>query len=385
MTGSAQLARLREEVIRLGPWALDVEVTPELRTRVALDSPPGTYPDAFGEVGFYDPTEAFKRSMTMIYPEGLAGRRVLDCGCNCGALLFLAKELGAGECVGFDAREHWIRQARFLAANRAGPGADIRFEVCELGDLAALQLGQFDIVLFHGIFYHLPDPIHGLKLAADLAKELVVVNTAAKSGYPDGMLFLSDESRTALMSGVHGLNWYPTGPAVLTGILEWMGFPHVRCTGWVPYADGSDLDRLVLIASRDREPIANFDRNGDWRNVMDVTIPPRASVIVLAPRPAEQRRDRGNDPKPPKIRGRRRLGFPASDTWRFAADDPEDDLDAIRQFDELARNADYLLVRRGEEWWFDRYPRLRRHVEERCTLVADERGKCTIFALRPVS
>ena len=48
----------------------------------------------------------------------MEGRRVLDCACNCGYFLFWSRELGAGEGLGFDAREHWIRQARFLAAHR---------------------------------------------------------------------------------------------------------------------------------------------------------------------------------------------------------------------------------------------------------------------------
>jgi tRNA (mo5U34)-methyltransferase len=379
---AAELARLRNEVIRLGPWALDVEITPELRTRVALDVPPGTYSDSFGEVGFYDPTMWFKKFMTMIYPEGLSGRRVLDCGCNCGAFLFLAKELGAGECVGFDVREHWIRQARFLAANRAGPGTDIRFEVCELSDLPGLALEPFDVVLFHGIFYHLPDPIHGLRIAADLSKELISVSTAAKGGLPDGTLFLSDESRTALMSGVHGLNWFPTGPKVMTTILESMGFPGVRCTGWVPYPDYSDLERLHLIASRSPDLIEKFEANRGWSNIMDVTIPPRGSVVVMAPRPAQKRRDRGNEPRPPTIQGRRRLGFPSSESWRFAPDDPTDDHDAIRQLEELAEEADFLLVRGGEEWWFDRYPGLYSHIQDKYPLVVDAKDKCMIFKLR---
>ena len=52
-----------------------------------------------------------------------------------------------------------------------GPGEDIRFEVCDLYALPELDLPSFDITLFNGIFYHLPEPVTGLKIAADLTKE----------------------------------------------------------------------------------------------------------------------------------------------------------------------------------------------------------------------
>ena len=45
---------LRDEVIRLGPWHVDVEITPEVSTRAFLDAPPGTYPESFGKISFHD-------------------------------------------------------------------------------------------------------------------------------------------------------------------------------------------------------------------------------------------------------------------------------------------------------------------------------------------
>jgi hypothetical protein len=167
----------------------------------------------------------------------------------------------------------------------------------------------------------------------------------------------------------------------MTSILEWLGFPAVRCSGWVPYPDTPDLERLVLIASRSPDPINQFEANRDWQNIMDFTIPRQASVIVveMAPTPAEERT---NERGPPRIRNRRRLGFPSSDDSRFAPDDPTDDHEAIRQFEELTEEADYLLVRSGDEWWFDRYPLFYRHIQDKYQLVTNEKGKCMIFKLR---
>ena len=94
--------------------------------------------------------------------------------------------------------------------------------VCDLYDVPALGLAPFDVVQFKGIFYHLPDPVSGLRIAADLTRELLILNTATLPG-AEGSLVLADEG-THLMSGVYELCWYPTGAAVLERILRWMGF-----------------------------------------------------------------------------------------------------------------------------------------------------------------
>jgi tRNA (mo5U34)-methyltransferase len=225
-------ADLKEEIIRLGPWHLDVEVTPTISTRVSLEAPPGTYPESVGEVAFHDTRGQFRHKLTAIHPDGLEGRSMLDCACNCGGYLFWAKELGAGRCFGSDVREHWIDQARFLLEHRTGPSEDMRFEVRDLYELPSLGLEPFDITVFTGLFYHLPDPIAGLRIAADLTRELLIFDTATRSGHPDGFLAVEEEPSEPLMSGIHGLNWLPTGPDVLHKILSWAGFQEVRLVRW---------------------------------------------------------------------------------------------------------------------------------------------------------
>ena len=59
------------------------------------------------------------------------------------------------------------------------------------------------------------------------------------------------------MSGVYGLNWFPTGPGVLKHILRWMGFPHARCTDWrAETGQRNDTGRLEVVAARVPDPIA---------------------------------------------------------------------------------------------------------------------------------
>jgi 2-polyprenyl-3-methyl-5-hydroxy-6-metoxy-1,4-benzoquinol methylase len=272
-----QTGDLREQIIRLGPWSLDVQVTPDLSTRVFQEAPPETYP--IRGVICHSPRELFCLLFRRIYPAGLAGRSVLDCACNCGGYLFWMKELGAGPCLGFDIREHWLEQARFLVRNRTLPSEGIEFKLCNLYDLPQLGLQPYDITLFNGIFYHLPDPITGLKIAADRTRELLFISTATRDDLPDGLLAVSQESAApkAVLSGVYGLNWFPTGPEVLTRILHWSGFPEVRVVAWWKKGPGQqnpalgrspeemarvnalNVGRLTMIAARTKEALAHFD------------------------------------------------------------------------------------------------------------------------------
>lgn len=262
---------LKEEIIRLGPWHLEVQVTPEISTRAFLEAPAGTYPSERVDsttgrkhremVAFRNPRKGFVDLLQKVYPDGLEGRTFLDCACNCGAYSFFAKELGASACFGFDVREHWINQARFLAANRTWPSDGIRFETLDLYDLPELGLKPFDITLFQGIFYHLPDPIRGLKVAADLTRELIIVDTAMRNGLPDGMLAIAREGSTQLMTGVYGLNWHPTGPNVLIQILSWLGFAETRVVRWRANhrEDRPDIGRLRILASRKEGLLEKFE------------------------------------------------------------------------------------------------------------------------------
>jgi SAM-dependent methyltransferase len=244
--GSGARDALRDEIVRLGPWHFDIEVTPEIGTSVSLEA---SYPESFGPVAFQDVRRQFKRRMEAIYPGGLEGRSVLDCACNCGAYLFWAKEMGAGECFGSDVREHWIDQARFLLEHRPEPKAGLRFEARDIYELPALDLEPFDITIFTGVFYHLPDPITGLKIAADLTTELLVFDTAIRTGQPDGFLAVEQEAIEPVMSGVYGLNWLPTGPQVMARILEWAGFADIRVTRMIESAHPG-VGRLAMLAAK---------------------------------------------------------------------------------------------------------------------------------------
>ena len=102
----------------------------------------------------------------------LAGRRVLDVGCGAGLLCEPLARLGAA-VTGVDAAEENIAAARLHAA---GSGLAIDYHH---GDIAALGLGQFDLVSSLEVIEHVADkPAFLAALAASLESGgLMVLST----------------------------------------------------------------------------------------------------------------------------------------------------------------------------------------------------------------
>jgi tRNA (mo5U34)-methyltransferase len=250
-TSDATADALRNEIRSLGPWHYDIEIAPGVRTGAPV--PPGTYSADLGTPAIFDPFRMIDQLTDYVYGGDLEGRTLLDCACNAGGYLFGAARRGAGPSFGFDVREHWINQARFLKRHLGG---DIDFEVRDVLTLPERALPQFDITLFMGIFYHLPDPVTALRMAADQTKELLVLNTAIAPQRRDALV-LSKESVTEVMSGVHRLAWLPTSERILREILAWCGFPHARVV-WFRRRD-QWKGRIHIFAARDEKTFARYD------------------------------------------------------------------------------------------------------------------------------
>lgn len=267
--------QLRAEIRRLGPWHQDLELAPGVRTgeRAPEDE---VDPLGVGSPGILQPGRVLEPVFRDVFPNGFEGRSILDCGCNAGGYLFEAKRMGAGRCFGFDAREHWLQQARFLAQHLPSDG--IQFEQLDLLALRDRELEPFDVTLFFGLFYHLPDPVAGLRIAADLTRELLVLNTAAHPSLQGHSLMLSLESETMLMSGVHRLAWLPTSAHVLEQILHWCGFPHTR----VHYVRTAPrFPRIQILAAREAQTFAHYDAMNPPQPVRPAPLWKRAARRLL--------------------------------------------------------------------------------------------------------
>ncbi|TPM32000.1 TIGR04290 family methyltransferase [Mesorhizobium sp. B2-2-2] len=143
-------AEIRRRIDALGPWFHNMELA-------GVE----TAPDHF--LGNY-PLVKWRKFADAI-PADLAGKSVLDIGCNAGFHSIEMKRRGAGRVLGIDFDEAYLAQARFAAEIA---DCDIEFQKLSVYDVGALR-ETFDIVLFMGVLYHLRHPL----LALDLIREHV--------------------------------------------------------------------------------------------------------------------------------------------------------------------------------------------------------------------
>lgn len=131
-----------------------------------------------------------------LLPDNLWGQTVIDFGTYDGFWAIEAKKRGASEVVAVDRWPIMLDTARIALGAYGIP------YVCS-GDLdfPTPVIGQFDIVLFYGIIYHLRNPYMGLWNAFQHCKPggLVIVESAVEQGKMEGLsdtvplLWLVDE------------------------------------------------------------------------------------------------------------------------------------------------------------------------------------------------
>jgi tRNA (mo5U34)-methyltransferase len=158
----------------------------------------------------------------------LSGQAVLDIGAWNGFYSFEAKRRGAARVLATDSFcwTHAGFQGRktFDLAHRS-LGLDIETKEIDAADIAVETVGEFDVVLFLGVFYHRYDPIEPLARAARVARKLLIVEShldlqdidrPAMAFYPPGRKPLDDET-----------NWWGPNIPCLNELLRTHGFAEI--------------------------------------------------------------------------------------------------------------------------------------------------------------
>ena len=238
----------REEILagieRLGPWFQCLELPGGIRTKTtsiageALDNPARQW-------------EVVGACM----PADLAGRSVLDVGCNAGFFAVEAKRRRAARVVGVDSQRQAIRQARFA---RDALGIDIEYRRQSVYDFGPDD-GTFDVVLALGLVYHCKHLVLALERLFAVTGEILIVESAV---VPEDRLPASFVQPLAARDSVlHPLayvanppdswesvaNWFVPTTAALAALLRTAGFREVE----IAAVRG---DRGFLVCRRDPEP-----------------------------------------------------------------------------------------------------------------------------------
>jgi tRNA (mo5U34)-methyltransferase len=164
------------------------------------------------------------------FRDGLAGKTVLDIGCWDGFNSFEAIRLGAADVL---ATDHFVwsdkcwgnRQCFELARSLIAP--EVRVEEIDIPELNIARVGQFDVVVFAGVIYHLRHPLAALEQIAEIVTDTLILETHldAKDVDRPAMIFypggeLADDST----------NWWGPNAACITAMLRDVGFREVVFT-----------------------------------------------------------------------------------------------------------------------------------------------------------
>jgi tRNA (mo5U34)-methyltransferase len=164
-------------------------------------------------------------------PESLSGQSVLDIGAWDGFFSFEAERRRASRVV---ATDHYAwhglgwgtgeGKAAFQLA-REVLGSRVEDVDVDVMDLSPERVGSFNVVLFLGVLYHLPNPMLALERVASVTEDLLILETVvdmvgvrrpAAAFYP-GRELSGDPT-----------NWWGPNHAAVEGMLHSVGFTRVE-------------------------------------------------------------------------------------------------------------------------------------------------------------
>jgi tRNA (mo5U34)-methyltransferase len=174
-----------------------------------------------------------KKAQTIKLPADLSGKSVLDIGAWDGFFSFEAERRGAQRVVAIDRQvwtapvgpdNPWSGQEGFNLA-RAALGSRVEDADVGIHELSPERIGTFDVVLFLGVFYHLPDPLVVLERVASVTRERLIVETHADllglrrpaMAYYPGDELQGDDT-----------NWWGPNLALLEALLRSHGFGRIE-------------------------------------------------------------------------------------------------------------------------------------------------------------
>jgi tRNA (mo5U34)-methyltransferase len=111
---------------------------------------------------------------TLELPTDCRGLRALDLGTRDGFFAFELERRGA-DVVAIDYMP--LQGGGFAVASEL-LGSRVTYLQRNLYELTTKEVGTFDIVLFLGLLYHLPDPLGALRVVRDLTRQRMFLETA---------------------------------------------------------------------------------------------------------------------------------------------------------------------------------------------------------------
>jgi tRNA (mo5U34)-methyltransferase len=157
---------------------------------------------------FFDP-------LVSLFGGSLAGKRILDLGCNAGFWSLLAVENGCDFVQGIDGRQKNIDQANFVFNVKEIDKKKYQFTQGNVFDIDYTHWGNFNIVFLLGLIYHLGKPMELLERISKINPDILVIDTRLSRIPASCIEFRREEVKNKSLSSVDpGLVTFPTKQAV---------------------------------------------------------------------------------------------------------------------------------------------------------------------------
>lgn len=161
-------------------------------------------------------------------PTDLSGKTVLDIGAWDGFFSYEAERRGAKKVLATDSYcwggGGWGNKDGFLLARRA-LNSNVSDKNIDVLNLSPKKVGEFDLVLFLGVLYHMRHPLLALEKVASVTKKHLILETHTD------MFFFS----RPLMRFYPGkelandpTNWFGPNPSCIEAMLKTIGFKKIK-------------------------------------------------------------------------------------------------------------------------------------------------------------
>jgi len=169
-------------------------------------------------------------------PPRFAGKTVLDIGAWDGYYSFDAERRGAARVLATDhfcwSGGGWGRRASFDLAHRL-LGSKVEALDIDIPDISAKTVGVFDVVLFLGVLYHLPEPLAALYRVAEVTRELLVLETMVDLTFMRQPALTFQRGRSQPWSQYRHwrsdpTTWFVPNEAAVVAMLQHVGFSKIE-------------------------------------------------------------------------------------------------------------------------------------------------------------
>lgn len=219
-------------------------------------------------------------------PNDCSGLRALDVGARDGFFSFELERRGADVL----ALDYMPPQKTGFAVARELLGSGVEYVTDNVYNVTVERYGQFDIVLFLGVLYHLRNPLQALDVLWEVCRGQIFVETQLLDHAflrPDGS-FRSLSERDEELGVVPLMQFYPR--ASLNGDFTNWWAPNAACLRALLDAAGFDVEHLEVLGTRG---IAHGTKSLDPSRLYHRRVD--AAVDLLGTTPPSQSGDAGSD------------------------------------------------------------------------------------------